>query len=456
MSRPVDWAPLAGSDPVPGEPEVVERAGRHYRKVAVAINEAAAKLRRIAGGQDMQSDAVNAFRDSANTVAEEISRAHERYDAVGQALSSYAPQLRDAQDESVAALRQAKDAEAAQASAHQAAEAAQGRVDTAAKGADTTADQGAQRRAAGSADAAGDALAAARTRLQNAIDARDTAAKRAIGGINEVVKDADLNDGLWANYGAKIVEWVGKIADWVAMAAGILALAFAWFPPLAAALATVALIAGAVSLAAKATLALTGDGKWSEVGWAALGVLSFGVGRAAMAGLRGSVKGLKATRALTRVQSKGLGRNLGRLAGKASRRQGMVRNGRDAVADLRKVPGQLKGFKEIPRWRQYATAENFRKADYTGFKGAVDEMRRAQPAFDEARRAGGLARSEAWRHGARSWGQFGAHMGTSARGHYGTYNGVNGIVNSEPSAAEQLNLPQDGELRQPAGAGSNR
>lgn len=105
--RPTDWFPLSGVDPVPGEPDRVEQLGRHYERVAVAINDAAVKLRRIADHSDMQSEAVAAFRRTAYQVAAGIVRAHERYDGVGQALLGYAPQLRDAQAESVAALRQA-------------------------------------------------------------------------------------------------------------------------------------------------------------------------------------------------------------------------------------------------------------------------------------------------------------------------------------------------------------
>lgn len=98
--RPVDWSPLAGRDPVPGEPDQVEELGGHYQRVASAISDAATKLRQIAERQDMQSEAVDAFRGTAREVADDISRAHERYDGVGRALIGYAPELRDAQSRS--------------------------------------------------------------------------------------------------------------------------------------------------------------------------------------------------------------------------------------------------------------------------------------------------------------------------------------------------------------------
>ncbi len=282
---------------MPGDPDRVEQLGRHYRKVAATIRDAATKLRRLADHHEMRSEAVDSIRSNAHKVADDITRAHERYDGVGQALVGYAPQLRDAQVESVAALRQAQDAVAAQASANRVAAAAQTRIDTAPEKADTTADQGDQRRAHATAEAAGDALAAARRRLDAATEARDAAAQRAIGGINDVKNSGDLNDSWWDNWGAKVVKVIVKVADAVAVVCGVLALVSLLIPVigpvLAAMFGTVALAAGLVSLAGNLALAPTGYAEWSDVVWSVAGVVSFGIGRAAIAGLRVSVKGAR-------------------------------------------------------------------------------------------------------------------------------------------------------------------
>lgn len=105
MSRPVDWTPLAERDPVPGDPDRLETAARHYKRVAEAIDLAATKLRRLAEHADMQSEAVDTFRGNALKVAENIGRAHERYAAVTTALTTSASDLRDAQVDSVSAGR---------------------------------------------------------------------------------------------------------------------------------------------------------------------------------------------------------------------------------------------------------------------------------------------------------------------------------------------------------------
>lgn len=37
MGRPVNWAPLAGSDPIPGEPDAISGEARRLRDMAVEM-----------------------------------------------------------------------------------------------------------------------------------------------------------------------------------------------------------------------------------------------------------------------------------------------------------------------------------------------------------------------------------------------------------------------------------
>ena len=46
--RPRDWSPLAGSDPVPGDPEVVGAMARHYAATAREIAAQVTRLEHIA------------------------------------------------------------------------------------------------------------------------------------------------------------------------------------------------------------------------------------------------------------------------------------------------------------------------------------------------------------------------------------------------------------------------
>ncbi|MGH3831272.1 MAG: putative T7SS-secreted protein [Pseudonocardiaceae bacterium] len=370
--RPVDWSPLVGSDPVPGEPDQVEELGRHYQRVASAISDAATKLRQIAERQDMQSEAVDTFRGTAREVADDISRAHERYDGVGRALISYAPELRDAQSESAAALAQAKEAEKAQATANQLAQAAQSRINAAAEGADTTAEQGAHRRALTAADTAGDDLAAARRRLNRATDARDTAAQRAMRLVENVKDSGDLNDSWWDRWGAKIVKAIVKIADVVAVVAGVLALLVGWIPVIGQALAgilvTIALVASVVSLLGNIALAATGDGEWSDVAWSALGVLSFGVGRAAVGALRVSALGARGASRLT----------AGRLAARSVLERAAAGLPRSSSA-MSAIKSMLGTANPISRRVARAAAQRSLEQGFVPSAGSIGRSLRAMP-----------------------------------------------------------------------------
>lgn len=487
--RPVDWSPLVGSDPVPGDPDRVEQLGRHYQRVALAISDAAAKLRRIAEHQDMRSEAVEAFRDSAREVAEDISRAHERYDGVGRALTGYAPELRDAQSESAAALVQAQAAGRDLASANRLAHAAQSRIDAASEGADTTADRDIHRRALMAAEAAGDDLAAARRRLNRATDARDTAARRAMSLVEEVKDSGDLNDSGWDSWGVKIVKMVVKVADIVAVSAGMLALFLGWVPiigqPLAALFGTVALVASITSLLGNIVLAATHDGEWSDVAWSAIGVLSFGVGRAAIGALRVSASGVRgasrlaagrlaarsvaeltesdnwmtatksvmtATRSMLRTINP-LSRRAARAAVQQSLEQGFVPSASSIARGWRAMPDEF--------------VDNIRTLVHADWRDALRQARRqGGPSnllelFGEHDAAADLqeikqirsavrAREEVAPHLRQLHIQYGASLGAAG---YGAYDaGHNALeLRSSPSAADQLHLPN---AHQPVGAGA--
>ncbi|MBV9013135.1 MAG: hypothetical protein JO272_14000 [Pseudonocardiales bacterium] len=483
--RPVDWSPLAGSDPVPGEPDRVEQLGRHYQRVAAAISEAARKLRRIAEHQDMRSEAVEAFRDRAREVADDISRAHERYDGVGRALTGYAPELRDAQSESAAALVQARRAEDDLTTANRLAHAAQARISAAPTGTDTIADQGDHRRALTAADAARDDLAAARRRLSRATECRDAAARRAMSLVEDVKDSGDLNDSWWDDWGAKIVKVIVKAADAVAVVAGVLALLVGWIPvvgqALAAILGTVALLTSLVSLLGNIALAATGEGEWSDVAWSALGVLSFGVGRAAIGALRVSALGVRgasrlaagrlaarsvavrvaaglpgSSNSMTAIRSmlgtaNPLGRRLARTAVQRSLEQGFFPSASSIARSWRAMPGEF--------------ADNVRTLRHADWGDALQQARQGGPSnllqfFGEHTAAADLqeinkvhaavrASDEVAPHLRQLRIQYGTFVGAAGYGVYDTTHNAVKLMSS-PSAAEQPHLPN---AHQPLRAG---
>ncbi|MGH3889421.1 MAG: putative T7SS-secreted protein [Pseudonocardiaceae bacterium] len=474
--RPVDWSPLVGSDPVPGDPDRVEQLGKHYQRVAAAISDAATKLRRIADHQDMQSEAVEAFRSTAREVANDISRAHERYDGVGRALTGYAPELRDAQSESAAALVQAKAAQRDLATANRIAHATQTRVH-AAEGADTTADRDVHRRALAAVDAAGDDLTAAQSRLNRATDARDAAARRAMNLVHDVKDSGDLNDSLWDNWGAKIVKGIVQLADLVALGAGVLALLFGWLPIIGGACAgffgTIALAASLVSLLGNIALAATGDGEWSDAAWSAIGVLSFGVGRAAIGALRVSARGARgasrlaagrlaaqspAARAAAGVSRSGssltaiksmlgtanpMSRHAARAAARRSLEQGFVPSMRNIGRSLRAIPGEF--VDDIRTLRNADWGDVLRQVRQSGPPGPLRFLgeHSATANLQSISKIDGVvqASDEVAPHLRQLSIQEGVVYGAAGCSMYDVYHNATGLIPS-PSAAEELRLPQ--------------
>lgn len=323
MSRPTDWSPLdLGSDPVPGDPDVVEGAGNHYVAVAEAIQTAATRLRQIADHEAMTSLAVSKVREKAEDVADDVERAHERYAGVGQALVRYATPLRTAQADADRALRNAETAQADLRAAEARESAARSDLETARTNeasappggppADHSGLEGAVSRAAGDAQDARNRIAAAKRLVESAETSRDAAAHTAAGAIDDVDDSGDLNDGWWDNHGAKIVKTIAEWAGNIAAIAGVAALLVGWIPvigqALAAILGTLALLAALVSLLANFTLAMTGDGGWGAVLLDVVSLATFGIGRAVIKGSTAAYRGAQATARL----------NAGRMAATSS------------------------------------------------------------------------------------------------------------------------------------------
>lgn len=293
MTRPYSWFPLAAVDPVPGDPEVVLSGGVRYREVAEQIDSAARHLRDIASASAAGdvSEAVDAVHDASKNVTAEITTAHGRYLAVGNALVAYAQELSRAQEDSLQALHAAQ-------SAQQALDQASAQVRTSARALDDAVDEAERtvhqtrlHRARTSRDEADASLSRARGDLEEAVALRDQAARRAIDAIEASTGSDDLNDGWWDNWGSKVAHAVSSVAGMIASVAGVAALFLAWVPVLGEALAAVAMIAGAVALVADIALLIAGEGDWKTVALGVLGLATFGAGRVAGVALRMGSRG---------------------------------------------------------------------------------------------------------------------------------------------------------------------
>ncbi len=304
-----DWGLVdRAGDPLPGHPHTVLAGGRRYQEVADAIELAASRLRELAGGLDMVSDAVDALDEKCSDVAHDIEKAEKRYRAVGDALVAYATPFDHAQDESlkgvVAAEHAAADLARAQqglADAQDARQAAHDRADRAPEDAPPADFSHVDSLVSDAQAAVADAqerLRAAKKRVDDAVHAHSDAARTARGAFG-VIESDDLKDGFWDNHGRKWCEKIAKVAGIVAAVAGVLAVVVNVIPvigqALSAVLGTVALIATAVSLVANIMLAAHGDGSWSAVALDVVALATFGIGRAVSAGVKGTSAALSAS-----------------------------------------------------------------------------------------------------------------------------------------------------------------
>lgn len=339
MSRPFSWFPLASSDPVPGDPVAVRAAGDRYVQVAATIDSTATRLRRLTEANGTVSEAVTAVGEKATKVADDISRAYDRYHGVGGALQDYAGALDGAQVESEAALRDAQAAQHRVDAAASTITAAQHRLDGLTN--DEADDDARTRyrtqltRARSERDDAEVALAAARTRLDAAVTDRDSAAERAIDVIEDGMSGDGLRDNLWENL-SDVAHAISEVAGTIAAVAGVASLLLGWVPILGQALAAVAVIAGAVALVADIVLMAAGEGSLTDVLMGVAGLATFGLGRIATTAVRMGATGARGAARLAAGSAAALS-----PASRVSRGLSGARNALGAIDDMAGAVGTM-------------------------------------------------------------------------------------------------------------------
>ena len=281
--RPTDWAPLAGSDPVPGDPDEIERAAKSLADMAEEITRQTANLRKLAtaeGGWD--ADAGRTFADSAGELSGQLGKAHGRYATAAGALRGYAPQLRHAQSVADGALADAKQAQVT-VDAHRP-------PDHPPAGQPTPAEVTAERQRQYAYEEGVDALHAARRKLTEATDHRDEHAGRAARTIRDSIDHDGLEDSWWDKFTnwvsehADLLRAIARIAELVATVLSAIALVIAFIPflnVLTPVLLGLAALASAVALVCTLMLALAGEASWADVGLALLSVATVGLGKVA-------------------------------------------------------------------------------------------------------------------------------------------------------------------------------
>ncbi|MGH3831278.1 MAG: RHS repeat-associated core domain-containing protein [Pseudonocardiaceae bacterium] len=285
--RPTDWSPLAGSDPVHGDPEQVERAAKSLTDVAEEITRQAANLRKLSTAEGWDADAGRTFADSARDLAGQLDKARGRYATAGGALTRYAPELRHAQSLADGALAEAKQAQSTINANRPPAQPPAGPP--------TPDEATAQRRRQYDHDEGISALQAAQRKLTEATDHRDEHARRAARAISESIDNDGLKDSWWDKFKnwvhehADILKAIAKIAEMVATVLSTIALLISWIPVLdflSPVLLGLAALASGVALVCNLMLAMAGEGSWLNVAADLFAVVTFGYGAKAGLALR--------------------------------------------------------------------------------------------------------------------------------------------------------------------------
>jgi hypothetical protein len=209
-AKPPDFEPLAGSDPVPGDPDQIGVLARRYGQTAYEIRQQAGSLRALSEGAraGWKGASGTVFASKAEDLAARILLARDRYEAAAAALSRLVAPMADAQSRAYAAVWKAKDASDRMS-------ATQPVIDST-----TTVPGPVARAQAVRYEGAQQDLAVARGQFDDAVGDYTAAVNAAANAINSELAGDPMRDSWWdANFG-----WISHLFEYISIA--IIALVF--------------------------------------------------------------------------------------------------------------------------------------------------------------------------------------------------------------------------------------
>ncbi|MER5524188.1 putative T7SS-secreted protein [Streptomyces sp. NPDC002677] len=243
--RPVDWSPIAESDPVPGDPDAVRDEADRLKKIAETLERQVTKLRQLGKDENIKGKYANALREQADELAGRFDKTKGRYSKVSGHLRTWAGELEHAQREAQKALDKAKADE---------------------KNEDTVKEAKEQ---------LGKAIGHSRT---HALEART----RIRSAIDDEIEDSLWDDAVgWAKDHAKGFKLFLDVLSWIGTIAAIVAI---WVPGLN----LIVLGIGIAVVLGRFLLVKAGEATWMDLAFDAFGLLTMGAGKAALAGLKGA------------------------------------------------------------------------------------------------------------------------------------------------------------------------
>ncbi|GAA4178243.1 putative T7SS-secreted protein [Gryllotalpicola koreensis] len=284
--------------PLTGRPDFLRQKAAHYEQVARDIAKAVQTLRSIRD-ESMRSEAIDALKDKSGEVADDITKAYDRYNRTAGALTVYANALDQAQQDARAAIleiaQKQDDADAAARTASTAQQTADSAADD-----DKSDAQHDAKKAQDQADDAQRALDGAKAKWHAALDDKNNAAHIAASAIDDVVNgpaNHGLKDSWWDNWGADLYKAFKAVCKWAA----ILSIFLGWVPILGQVLLILAAIGAVLDLVDAIVAKVTGNGSWGDILLAAGGVALTFVGGAAFARIAKGLKSVAVVKNVSRI-----------------------------------------------------------------------------------------------------------------------------------------------------------
>lgn len=260
----VDWQPLAGWDPVPGDPQAVRALADAYAGQAERVGAQSVAVRRLAEssvacssttGTLWTGPAAETFQERARHLPSDLDAVASRFQRVARSLREFAPALESAQRRARAALAAARDAQAR-------AGVAPGTP---------LADPTTLMSGAPSLFVLGE-VEQARRALDRACAERDLAAARCARSLAAAGHDRLRNASPWR----RLLRSVSRIAGLVSTGLGVAAFVLCPIPGVGQIVGAAALAAGLIALASDGLLVEAGDKGVGTLASDALGVLPAG------------------------------------------------------------------------------------------------------------------------------------------------------------------------------------
>lgn len=258
---------------ISGDAAAIEARGRQMENLGMQMRESASILEKIKNGTEGQGFSVDKIKDSVGELHVDLGRAGERYEPSGLVIRVYGEALDSVQVPVNTIVDECERLWGLYVNAS-------GAVDDASSASiptDETPEQKIERESAAdelasSKDSAYQAWLEEATKYDDKYDTWDEAYETAVAGLQDVNEDG-VTDSWWDDQ----LPWIEVVLN-ILTVVGIILAAVCLFVagPVLAVLAAIAAVLALVSLVLTIVKVANGRGDWTDIAWAAVGVIPFG------------------------------------------------------------------------------------------------------------------------------------------------------------------------------------